>query len=275
MLDNQRLSPYQRISPPSKLYNALGYACLSIIFLVLLLIIWYLASNWSQEYFLKYAPSYLSGLLTTLKLVGLSFIFGYFLAMVLTMMNLSGNRFLKSISKTYDYLIRGTPLLVQTYLIYYGIGYLIAQHSMFFRDIGVWQYLREGFYYAVFAFTLNTAAYQAEIFTSSIENITKSQWEAGHALALPRWIIFLRIILPQAAINFFRPLGNEIIFLLKGSAIVSLISVADIMGVTKRAYGFTYDFQYYIWAAIIYFILVKILVKIIDKANNYLTRHLR
>ena len=123
-------------------------------------------------------------------------------------------------------------------------------------------------------FTLNTAAYQAEILRGAIENVHKDQTEAGEALGLSKLIIFWKIILPQALITALRPYGNEIILMIKGSAIASLVTVFDLMGETRRAYSRSFDFQTYVWAAILYLSVVESLRRLWDRFEAYLTRHL-
>ncbi len=129
---------------------------------------------------------------------------------------------------------------------------------------------------AVFTFALNTAAYQvAEILRGAIQSVAKGQWEASEALGLKRIQAFRKIILPQALIVALRPYGNEIILMIKGSAIVAIITVLDLMGETRRAFSRTYDFQTYIWAAIFYLIMVEALRIGWDRLERRLTRHLK
>src|SRR5690606_1042496 len=128
---------------------------------------------------------------------------------------------------------------------------------------GLWTFFRDAWYCALFAFSLNTAAYQAEILRGAIESVGRGQWEAAKALGLSRTQTIRKIILPQAFIVALRPYGNEIILMIKGSAIVAIITVYDLMGETRRAYSRTFDFQTYIWAAIIYLAIVEALRNIV------------
>lgn len=140
--------------------------------------------------------------------------------------------------------------------------------------VNLWWFFREAFNCAVFTFALNTSAYQAEIFRGAIDSVPRGQREAGQALGLSRWRIFVSIILPQAMIIALRPLGNEIVLMIKGSAIASIITVFDLMGETRLAFSRTYDFQVYLWAAVLYLTLVEILRRVWDRIENRLTQHL-
>ena len=131
------------------------------------------------------------------------------------------------------------------------------------------------FYCAFLAFTLNTAAYQAEILRGAIQSVPKGQWEGAAALGLPRWYAFLRIILPQALIVALRPYGNEIILMVKGSAIVAIVTVYDLMGETRRAFSRTFDYQMYLWAGVFYLVMVETLRRVWERLEASLTKHLK
>jgi polar amino acid transport system permease protein len=169
------------------------------------------------------------------------------------------------------YFFRGTPLLAQLYLIYYGFG----SFRPAFESIGLWWFFRDAYYCAIFAFALNTAAYQAEILRGAIESVPRGQMEACDALGLHRKHAFLRVIMPQAIIVALRPYGNEIILMIKGSAIVAIVTVFDLMGETRRAYSRTFDFQMYLWAGVLYLIIVEVLRNVWNRLEIRLTRHLK
>ncbi|WP_395451124.1 ABC transporter permease [Aminobacter sp. UC22_36] len=230
----------------------------------------YLFSAWNPELFAKYAPSYLSGLRVTLVLVAISIILGAILSVPICYARMSKNRVLNAISYGYVYFFRGTPLLAQTFLIYYGFGSFRPQ----LEAVGLWSFFREAWYCAVFAFALNTAAYQAEILRGAIESVGKGQWEAASALGLSKLQTLYKVILPQALIVALRPYGNEIILMIKGSAIVAIITVYDLMGETRRAFSRTFDFQTYLWAALLYLSLVETLRHLVDWIERRITRHL-
>ncbi|WP_269929597.1 ABC transporter permease [Aminobacter sp. HY435] len=233
-------------------------------------IVAYLFSAWNPELFAKYAPSYISGLGVTLSLVAISIVLGAILSIPICYARMSSNRVLNAISYGYVYFFRGTPLLAQTFLIYYGFGSFKPQIEM----VGLWGFFREAWYCAIFAFALNTAAYQAEILRGAIESVGKGQWEAASALGLTKLQTMYKVILPQALVVALRPYGNEIILMIKGSAIVAIITVYDLMGETRRAFSRTFDFQTYIWAALLYLALVETLRHFVDWIERRITRHM-
>ena len=234
-------------------------------------LLYYLASNVMSDFFRDYWQKYLDGIVVTLQLVGLSMVAGAALSLPVALARASRNPVISGIAYAYVYFFRGTPLLAQTFLIYYGAG----TFRPFFSDIGLWWFFRDAWYCAVFAFTLNTAAYQAEILRGAVQNVDKGQWEAAAALGLRKGITFWKVILPQAMIVALRPYGNELVLMIKGSAIVSLVTIFDLMGETRRAYSRTFDFQAYIWAAVLYLIVVEALRRVWDQMELRLTRHLR
>ncbi|MDR0252711.1 MAG: ABC transporter permease [Brucellaceae bacterium] len=230
----------------------------------------YLYNSWQIDLIETYAPRYWNGLKTTIVLVAISIVLGALLSLPVALARMSNNRILGAIAYAYVYFFRGTPLLAQIFLIYYGLG----TFRPFLETIGLWGFFREAWYCAVLAFTLNTAAYQAEILRGAILSVPKGQWEGAHALGLSKFQTFRKIILPQALVVALRPYGNEIILMIKGSAIVAIITVYDLMGETRRAYSRTFDFQTYLWAAIIYLAIVEVLRNIIEWIERRITVHL-
>ncbi len=233
-------------------------------------LVYYLFSAYTQAFADRYALKFLRGLWITFQIVGISLVLGALLSFPVALGRLSKNKLIGGIAFGYSYLMRGTPLLAQTYLVYYGLGSFHKELDA----IGLWWFFREAYNCVILIFTLNTAAYQAEILRGAIENVPKGQIEAGKALGLPGMIIFWKITLPQALITALRPYGNEIILMIKGSAIASLVTVFDLMGETRRAFSRSFDFQTYIWAAILYLSVVETLRRLWDRFENHLTRHL-
>jgi polar amino acid transport system permease protein len=231
----------------------------------------YIIAAWNPELFTRYGRGYLSGLLVTLELVAISIVFGAILSVPVAYARMSKNRVLSALAYAYVYFFRGTPLLAQTFLVYYGLGSFRPE----LQAIGLWTFFRDAWYCAIFAFSLNTAAYQAEILRGAVESVPKGQWEAAAALGLSRLQTLRKIVVPQALIVALRPYGNEIVLMIKGSAIVAIITVYDLMGETRRAYSRTFDFQTYLWAAIIYLALVETLRHVVDWIERRLTRHLK
>ena len=134
-------------------------------------------------------------------------VLGVLLAIPIAAARLSRNRVVGALAFAYVYFFRGTPLLAQLFLIYYGAGQFVAS----LKAIGLWGFFRDAFNCAVLAFALNTAAYQAEIFRGAIRSVPRGQWEAARALGLHALPLLWKVVLPQAAIVALRPLGNEII----------------------------------------------------------------
>ncbi|EJF89323.1 ABC transporter permease [Bartonella tamiae] len=218
----------------------------------------------------RYGPLYVQGFAITIALVIVSFILGGIFAIFIAQARISKSKILKKCARVYIFFFRGSPLLAQLYLFYYGIGSL----SSFWQSIGVWWYFKSPFLCCVTIFALNSAAYQAEILRGSFQSVPRSQWEACKALSLERKTTFFRIILPQAMISALRPLSNEFIILIKSSAIVSLVAMFDIMGVTKLAFSRSYDFQVYLWAALLYLLLVEIVRRLVQYIEKRLTLHI-
>jgi polar amino acid transport system permease protein len=224
--------------------------------------------NW--DLLQRYGPKLLEGLLVTAELVAISFVLGALLAIPLTFARLSRNRIVGGLAFAYVYFFRGTPLLAQIFLVYYGAG----QFRPTLEALGLWSFLRDAFNCAVLTFTLNTAAYQAEIFRGAIRSVPVGQWEAARALGLHRYAILRKVIAPQAAMIALRPLGNELILLIKGSAIASIITVYDLMGETRQAFSRSYDMTIYIYAAVLYLLLVEAIRRLWNRLEARLTRHL-
>ena len=140
--------------------------------------------------------------------------------------------------------------------------------------VGLWWFFRDAWYCAIFAFSLNTAAYQAEILRGAIESVPRGQWEGAASLGLHKLQTLRKVILPQALIVALRPYGNEIILMIKGSAIVAIITVYDLMGRPGSPIRAAFDFQTYIWAASIYLAMVETLRHGIEWIERRITRHL-
>ena len=227
--------------------------------------------GWDPDKFAKYGPSYLSGLGVTLLLVSLSVTLGAIVSLPIAFARMSNNKVLSWLAYGYVYFFRGTPLLTQLFLVYYGLGSFSAE----LKALGLWGFFRDAWNCALLTFTLNTAAYQAEILRGAIESVPRGQHEGAASLGLPKRVTFFRVILPQALIVALRPYGNEIILMIKGSAIVAIVTVFDLMGETRRAYSRTFDFQIYIWAAVLYLAIVELLRNVWNMLERRLTRHLK
>ncbi|MES0826455.1 ABC transporter permease [Ruegeria sp. SCP11] len=207
---------------------------------------------------------WVEGLQNTVSLTVLGFIFGFFVAIPLAAARLSKSRWLSGLAYTYIYLVRGTPLLVQIFIIYYGLGQFHKELKM----LGVWWFFRDAYYCGLLAFTLNSAAYQAEILRGGILAIPKGTIEAGQALGLHRFQIFRLLILPITVARMLPAFGNELVLLLKASALVSVITVRDLMGQARYLFGETFDLSVFYIAAVNYLIVVLLIEAIWRRLEN-------
>jgi polar amino acid transport system permease protein len=248
-----------------------GYALVALWIAAGIGLLLYLVLNWDPKIIERWAPAYLSGLWKTILLVVISIILGAVLSFPLTYARMSRNGILSGLAYAYVYFFRGTPLLAQTFLIYYGLGSFRTE----LQAIYLWDFFKDAWNCAIFAFALNTAAYQAEILRGAIASVPKGQWEGAASVGLHKVQTLWKVILPQAMITALRPYGNEIILMVKGSAVVALITVLDLMGETRLAYSKSYDFQAYIYAGFIYLALVEVLRNAVEWIERRITKHLR
>jgi polar amino acid transport system permease protein len=218
----------------------------------------------------RYGMQMLSGVWVTTRLVGISFTLGMALGLLLCFARTSRFGALRQSSAVFIYAFRGSPLLAQLFLLYYGLGSLRG----FWEQVGLWWLFRDSWYCALLAFTLNTAAYQAEIFRGSFAAVSVGQYEAAKALGLSPRTRFWRVVWPQSLLIALGPLGNELILLVKASAIASLVTVYDLMAVAKLGFSRTFDFQFYLWAAVLYLVLVECLRRVLKRIDRRLGRHL-
>jgi His/Glu/Gln/Arg/opine family amino acid ABC transporter permease subunit len=203
------------------------------------------------ELFLEYKEYYIIGIRITLILSFLSLIVGAVLGTILSIMKLSKFNLLRLVSSTYIEVIRGTPMMVQISLVYFG-SYVAMGADM------------NAFLAALIAVSLNSAAYVAEIIRSGIQSIDKGQIEAGRSLGLSEWQILRYIILPLAIRNILPALGNEFVTLIKETSVASTIGVADLMYTSKIVQSSSYQpFDPLVIVAVIYFIFTFSLSKFI------------
>jgi polar amino acid transport system permease protein len=248
----------------------LGIVLVGLCVLVAIAAAYALAQSISAESVARYGPRILAGFLMTLELTAITFVVGVLLSIPVAMGRLSRNRYAQGAALAYSYFFRGTPLLAQLFLIYFGAG----QINGALKSINLWWLFRDGFYCAVLAFSLNTAAYQAEILAGAIRNVSRGQREAATALGLHRTLTLWKVVLPQALISALRPYGNELILLMKASSVASLVTVLDLMGQVRFAYSKTYDISFYVWAAVFYLVAVQAVSFAISGIERVLTRHL-
>lgn len=222
------------------------------------------------ELFERYAPRFIDGLLVTAKLVAISFSLGAVLGLLIALGRLSSNRLLRGVTGVYVFFFRGSPLLAQLFMLYYGLG----SFKNFWQDVGLWWFFRDAWLCTLLAFTLNTAAYQAEIMRGALTAVAPGQREAAQTLGLSRWTTLRKVILPQALRVAIGPLGNELILMIKASAIASLVTIYDLMGVTKLAFSRSFDFQVYLWAAVLYLAIVDVVRRVLKRLERSLSKHI-
>lgn len=176
-----------------------------------------------------YAFLLLSGVGTTIALTLVSGSVGFVLAVLVAFMRISRNRLFAWASLSFTNLIRGTPLLVQIYLMYYGVGTLLARTPEI-RGSMLWPYLREGFWYVAAALALSVAAYVGEVIRAGLLAVPKGELDAARAFAMPRHVAIRRIWLPRAIQLLLPTLAGECVMLLKSTALASTVAVMDLLG---------------------------------------------
>jgi len=199
---------------------------------------------------------FLMGAWVTLQLTGISLIIGGLMSIPLAIIRAGNNPFLNAPVWAFTYLFRGTPLLVQTYLIYYGLGQFESIRQSF-----LWEpILSQAWYCALIAFSLNTAAYTAELMRGAIVTTNKGEVEAAKACGLSRAMRMRRIIMPSAFRRALPAYSNEVIFMLHGSVVASTITIQDLLGVGRWLNGRYYlAYEGFITAAVLYLIIVLLI----------------
>jgi arginine/ornithine transport system permease protein len=196
-------------------------------------------------------PFYLSGLWTTLWLVAVSLVLGLCIAVPVGILRNSEYLFIKGPIWCYMYFFRGTPLLVQLFIIYYGSGQFDG-----LRESWLWTYFQEAWFCALLAFTLNTGAYTAEIVRGVISTMPKGELEAATAYGMSKWKILRRITLPNSLRRALPAYSNEVIFMIHGSAIAGVITIVDITGAARVVNARYYaPFEAYLAAGLLYMCL--------------------
>ena len=213
-------------------------------------------------------PKLLNATLITLKLVSMSLILGIFLGIFFAILRTGKNKFLKSLSYYYSYIFRGTPMLVQLFIIYFCLGQIEYLRSSF-----LWTVLKEPYWCAIIAFALNTGAYTSEILRSAFETIDKGYIEAGKSLGISKNKIFYKIKLPLAIKQSLPAYGNEMILMLKGTSLASTVTLMDITGVAKYIISTTFKpIEVFIVAGSIYLFITFLIfsfIKLAEKKFNF------
>jgi len=223
------------------------------------------------ELMIETFPKLLSGLNLTIQLVTISLLLGFCLAIGLALLRLSNNTFLSFFAKTYVFYFRGTPLLVQIFLIYYGI----AQFEII-RETFVWSFFKEAYWCGILALTLNTCAYSSEIIRGGIQSVPFGQIESAKSVGMSRFLLYRRIILPIAFRQALPAYGNEIILMVKATSLVSTITLMEVTGIARLIIAKTFSpVEIFIVAGLIYLTINFIVTRLVNFCEIKLTPYLR
>ena len=213
----------------------------------------------------------LSGLDNTILLLLISLPLGFVLALLFALGRVSKITLLSRTIASYIFVIRGTPLLVQIYLIYFGLGSV-----KFIRESFLWYALKEPFWCGVIALTINTVAYGAEIFRGGIQSIEKSQVESGLSLGFGKFLLLRKIILPIALRKVLPSYGNELILMVKATSLVSLTTYMEMTGIARKIMAKTFaPVEAFIAAGILYLFLNFLMVQFVKYLEWKYNPHLR
>ena len=220
------------------------------------------------DFALEHFPRLLKATILTIELTFLSLFFGIFVGVFFAILRTSKNKILFFISYYYSYIFRGTPLLVQIFIIYFGLAQL-----EWIRESFLWVFLKEPYSCAILAFTLNTGAYSSEIFRSAFETVNKGIVEAADGLGLSKINTFFKIKLPIAIRQSLPAYGNEMILMLKGTSLASTVTLLDLTGVAKHIISTTFrPVEVFIVAGSIYLLMTFIIhnfIKFLEKKYNF------
>ena len=217
---------------------------------------------------LETLPKLLKATKLTIQLTFLSLFFGVFVGVFFAILRTSNNKIFFYISYYYSYVLRGTPLLVQIFIVYFGLAQL-----EWIRESFLWVFLKEPYSCAILAFTLNTGAYSSEIFRSAFETVNKGIVEAADGLGLSKINTFFKIKLPIAIRHSLPDYGNEMILMLKGTSLASTVTLLDLTGVAKHIISTTFrPVEVFIVAGSIYLLMTFIIhnfIKFLERRYKY------
>ena len=213
-------------------------------------------------------PKLLSAAVITLKLLSVSLIIGLLIGLFFAILRLNKNIFINKFAYGYSYVFRGTPLLVQIFIIYFGLGQI-----EYLRSTVLWVILKEPYWCAIIAFALNTGAYTSEILRSAFQTIKPGLIEAGKSLGISNKIIFYKIQIPIAIRQSLPAYGNEIILMMKGTSLASTVTLMDLTGVAKYIISTTFKpVEVFIVAGGIYLFMTFIIhnvIKYLEKKYSF------
>ena len=206
------------------------------------------------------------GIPLTLQVVSISTILGIFLAVAVALMRISGNRLMSLPAYYFVYLIRGTPLLLQLYFVYYGLSQFEA-----IRDSILWPILKEPYWCGIITLTISTGAYSSEIIRGGILSVSKNYIEASGALGLSQIKTFMLITLPITVRQALPAYGNELILMVKASSLISIVTLMEITGIARTIISKTYaPVEIFLVAGSIYLVINFIIVMFVNLAERRL-----
>ena len=206
------------------------------------------------------------GIPLTLQVVSISTILGIFLAVAVALMRISGNRFMSLPAYYFVYLIRGTPLLLQLYFVYYGLSQFEA-----IRESILWPILKEPYWCGIITLTISTGAYSSEIIRGGILSVSKNYIEASGALGLSQIKTFMLITLPITVRQALPAYGNELILMVKASSLISIVTLMEITGIARTIISKTYaPVEIFLVAGSIYLVINFIIVMFVNLAERRL-----
>ena len=212
---------------------------------------------------LENLPQYLDGAWLTAQLLLISLALGLLLAIPLAVLRSLPSPWISRPIWLYTYVFRGTPMLVQLFLIYYGLG-----QFEWMQQSALWPYFSSAWFCACLTFALNTCAYTVEIIAGSIKALPAGEIEAAKSLGMSRWVMLRRIVLPSALRRALPAYSNEAIFMLHGTSLASIVTIMDLTGVARTVNATYYiPFEAFITAAIFYFAMTLVLVGLFHKAE--------
>ncbi|WP_445939793.1 ABC transporter permease [Pseudomonas sp.] len=213
---------------------------------------------------LENLPLYFGGVLVTLKILLISLACGLALAIPLGLMRVSKSPLVNFPAWLYTYVIRGTPMLVQLFLIYYGLAQFEAV-----RESALWPYFSSATFCACLAFAINTSAYSAEILAGSLKATPHGEIEAAKAMGMSRFKLYRRILLPSALRRALPQYSNEVIMMLHTTSLASIVTLIDITGAARTVSSQYYlPFEAFITAGLFYLCLTFILVRLFKLAER-------
>ncbi len=220
------------------------------------------------ELMINSLPKLLNAAVITLKLLSVSLIIGLFIGLFFAILRLNKNIFINRFAYGYSYVFRGTPLLVQIFIIYFGLGQI-----EYLRSTVIWVILKEPYWCAIIAFALNTGAYTSEILRSAFQTIKPGIIEAGKSLGISNKVIFYKIQIPIAIRQSLPAYGNEIILMMKGTSLASTVTIMDLTGVAKYIISTTFKpIEVFIVAGGIYLFMTFIIhnvIKFLEKKYSF------